>query len=364
MDTFSVLALGGDGIGPEVLSSALAVLDVIAAHHSLDIKIREDLLHGAAWDAYGTFCRDETLDSARHADAVLVGAVGGEKWDQISVPGGPEMQDGLMRLRKELDAFVGLRPAKSFACLEHLTPFRAGLVTGADVMVMREMCGGVMFGEPRGIAVDKAGERTGLDSAVYTEQEISRFAQAGFQLAQKRDKRLCSTDKSNVMESGVLWRKIVDEVSADYPDVSVTHLYTDNLSYQLVRDPKAFDLILADNLFGDILSDQCGAIAGSLGMLPSACLREAPQPGVRCRGIFEPVHGTAPTLVGKDAANPVGMILSLAMMFEFAMGREDIAKNLESAVIAALEAGFRTQDIGGKSSMSQVTQAIAEAYVS
>ena len=256
-----ILALGGDGIGPEVVASGLRLLETIAAIEALKIEIEEDRLHGAAWDAYGTFCRDQTLVAARAADAVLVGAVGGSQWDGITVPGGPEMQDGLMRLRLELDTYAGLRPAKAVTCLEPLTPYRPGLVSGADVVVLREMCGGTFFGKPRGIERLPNGQRRGFDTTVYDSDEIARFAHAGFRLARRRRGRLASTDKANVMESGVLWRAVVNEVAREYPDIELTHMYADNASYQLARNPTGFDVILGDNLFGDILSDQAGAIS-------------------------------------------------------------------------------------------------------
>lgn len=362
MSGFKILALGGDGIGPEVLASGLELLEAVATQENLTVKITEDLLHGAAWDRYGTFCRKETLAEARNSDAILVGAVGGPKWDHIRVPGGPEMQDGLMRLRKELDCYLGLRPAKAISCLEDLTPFRPGLCKGADVLVLREMCGGAFFGEPRGIDVASCGKRRGFDNAVYGEDEIARFAHAGFQLAKRRNGGLCSVDKANVMESGALWRQVMSEVGQRYPEVTLTHLYADNASYQLARKPTDFDVILADNLFGDILSDQAGALAGSLGMLPSACLRGMPDTGATISGIYEPVHGTAPDIAGQGIANPIGMILSIAMLFEYSFARPDISEHIEVAVVAALEAGHRTPEIGGTSTTVDVTSAVIEAY--
>lgn len=362
-ESFRVLALGGDGIGPEVVSNGLRMIDVIASRENLAISIEEDLLHGAAWDAHGTFCRDETITAAKAADAVLVGAVGGPKWDVVSVPGGPEMQDGLMRLRHELDTFAGLRPAKAHACLEGLTPFRAGLLDGADVMVLREMCGGAFFTQTRGIDTTSDGKRRGYDLSEYTSDEIERIAHAGFRLARRRRGNLVSTDKANVMEVYVLWREVVSEVAKEYPDVTFTNLYADNASYQLTRNPCAFDVILGDNLFGDILSDQAGAIAGSLGMLPSACLTSLPLADERATGIYEPVHGTAPDIAGQGLANPVGMLLSIAMMFEYSFARADICERIDSAVTRALEAGFRTPDIGGSSTTDETTDAvIAELY--
>lgn len=361
MSEYHILALGGDGIGPEVVASGLELLEAVAAAENLSIEVQEDVLHGKAWEQYGTFCREETLAAAREAHGVLVGAVGGEQWDDIRVPGGPEMQDGLMRLRKELDTYAGLRPARAWPVLEHLTPFREGLVTGADVMVLRELAGGVFFAPPRGIE-KRHGRRYGFDTAAYSEDEIARIAHTGFRLARVRRARLCSADKANVMESGVLWRQVVSEVGSEYPDVELTHMYTDNAVYQLTCRPADFDVIMGDNLFGDILSDQAGAIAGSLGMLPSACLCGLPQAGERQPAIYEPVHGTAPDIAGQGIANPIGMLLSVAMMFEHSLARPDLAQRVEAAVDSALVAGHRTPDIGGTSRTAEVAAAVIDAF--
>ena len=362
-ESFRLLALGGDGIGPEVVDCGLRLVRAMTGREGIAVTIGEDLLHGAAWDAHGTFCRDETLAAALAADAVLVGAVGGAKWDGVRVPGGPEMQDGLMRLRKGLQAYAGLRPARAVPCLEALTPFRPGLLNGVDVMVLREMCGGVMFGEPRGVDETPDGGRVGYDNAVYTSAEIERVASAAFELARRRRGNLVSVDKSNVMESGMLWRMVVSRIAADYPDIRLTHMYADNAVYQLGRNPAAFDVILADNLFGDIISDQAGTIAGSLGMLPSACLRGLPAKGFRVAGIYEAVHGAAPDIAGQGIANPTGTLLSVAMMFDYSFARPDIGRRIETAVHAALEAGCRTPDIGGTSTSAAMTDAVIDACV-
>ena len=361
MGRYKVLALGGDGIGPEVVAHALRLADAVADRAGIKLDVSEDLLHGCAWEAYGTFCRDETVAAAKAADAVLVGAVGGPRWDGIKVPGGPELQDGLMRLRKELDTYAGLRPARSWPALEHLTPFRDGLATGVDVLVLRELTGGAFFGLPRGIEL-RTGRRYAFDTAAYNEDEIARVAHVGFRLARARRRRLVSTDKANVMESGILWRQVIGEVSQEYPDVVLSHLYADNAVYQLSLRPADFDVILGDNLFGDILSDQAGAIAGSLGMLPSACLHGLPGDHERRPGIYEPVHGSAPDIAGRGVANPIGSLLSVAMMFEYAFSQPELARRIEVAVSTALTAGWRTPDIGGSSSSREVTDAVIDQF--
>jgi 3-isopropylmalate dehydrogenase len=357
-EKFRLLAMGGDGIGPEVLSCGLAVFEAVASNAGIAYEIEHDLLHGAAWDAYGTFCREETVARAKAADAVLVGGVGGPKWDHIKVPGGPEMQDGLMRLRIELDVYIGLRPAVAMPCLEHLTPYREGLITGADVMVLRELCGGSFFGLPRGIDQLPDGRRRGYDNYVYDSNEIERFAHAGFRMARQRRGKLTSIDKANVMECFKLWREIVSEVAREYPDVTLDHMHADNCIYQVAMNPRAFDVILADNMLGDIVSDQLGCIAGSKAMLPSACLKGLPLPGQRIAGIYEPSHGTAPDIVGKGIANPLGTLLSVAMLFEYSLARPDLARDIAKATQTALESGCLPTDLGGTADSASVTRAV------
>jgi 3-isopropylmalate dehydrogenase len=359
-----ILILGGDGIGPEVTAAGVKLLEAVAAREGLKLSLEEDLLHGAAWEAYGTFCRDETVEKARAADAVLAGAVGGPQWDHVIPDGTPAQKDGLMRLRQELDVFAGLRPARAFDALIPQTPFRPDIVSGADVMVLRELCGGAFFGAPRGIEPLPEGGERGIDTTVYTTPEIARIARAGFELARRRKGRLISADKANVMESYVLWRRVVAEIGAsEYPDVELTHLYADNAAYQLCRQPRAFDVILADNLFGDLLSDEAGVLAGSLGMLPSASLPGVPKPGHPIRpGLYEPVHGTAPDIAGQGIANPVGMLLSVAMMFDYGFALPAIAQRIERAVEQALAQGLRTPDLGGDAATTQMTDAVIAAY--
>ena len=377
-DRFTVLALGGDGIGPEVVNAGLEVLLAAADTEGLRIEVEEDLLHGAAWERYGTFCRDETVARAREVDAVLVGAVGDPRFDDYladdhstgeedsaGAPAArdPADKDGLMRLRRDLDVYAGLRPARTFEALVEQTPFRPEVVRGADLMVLRELCGGAYFGLPRGIERLPGGGRRAFDATVYTEAEIERIARTGFELARRRRGRLLSVDKANVMESGMLWRDVVSALGArDYPDVALTHFYADNAAYQIARAPRGFDVVLADNLQGDLLSDQAGAIAGSLGMLPSASLAGLPPNGEGAKpGIYEPVHGSAPDIAGQGIANPCGAILSVAMMFEYGFALPAVARRIERAVEHTLESGLRTPDLGGDAGTAEVTHAVIDA---
>ncbi|MFN3642636.1 MAG: 3-isopropylmalate dehydrogenase [Gemmobacter sp.] len=358
-----VLVLGGDGIGPEVADCGAALLRAVAAEAGITLRLEHDLLHGAAYDAHGTFCRDETLALAQGCDAVLVGAVGGPKWDGIVMPGGPEMQDGLMRLRAGLDTYAGLRPARARPALAGQTPFRGGHLDGADIMVLREMCGGVYFAPERGIGIGADGVACGHDMTRYAAPEIARIAHAGFALARLRRGRLTSVDKANVMQTGVLWRQVVAAIGrADYPDVTLEHVYADNAAYQMMRDPRQFDVILADNLFGDILSDLAGIIAGGLGTLPSASLNGTPGQAQNGPGIYEAVHGSAPDIAGRGIANPVGTLLSVGMLCEHALGQPDLAARIDAAVEAVLAAGIRTPDIGGASTSADVTRAVIDRY--
>ena len=377
-DEFTVLALGGDGIGPEVVGAGVEVLLAVAKSEGLRIEVEEDLLHGAAWERYGTFCRDETVVRAREVDAVLVGAVGDPRFDDYLADAGspvaeraeagavardPADKDGLMRLRRNLDVFAGLRPARTFDALVGRTPFRSEVVRGADLMMVRELCGGAYFGLPRGIERLPGEGRRAFDATVYTEAEIERIARVGFGLARRRRRRLLSVDKANVMESGMLWREVVSDVGArEYSDIALTHFYADNAAYQLARAPRDFDVVLADNLLGDLLSDQAGAIAGSLGMLPSASLAGLPPEGEPAKpGLYEPVHGSAPDIAGQGIANPHGTILSVAMMFEYGFALPALARRIEHAVERTLATGPRTPDLGGEAGSAAVTHAVVDA---
>ena len=358
-----ILALGGDGIGPEVVNAALQLLEVAAQDAGIDFDLSEDLLHGAAWEKYATFIRPETLERAKRSDALLVGATGGPQWDHIVIDGGAQEQDGLMKLRHELQVFACLRHARAFDALLERTAFKPEVLRGVDIMVMRELCGGAMFSPTRGIDAGEGGRRA-YDLNEYTEEEIARFARVGFEVARRRRGRVLSVDKSNVFIAGKLWREVVDDIGrCEFADIELTHFYTDNAAYQMCCRPADFDVILADNLFGDLLSDQSGAIAGSLGMLPSACLAELPAGGhSRLPAIYEPVHGSAPDIAGLGIANPIGTILSVAMLFEYTAGDTATARKIAAAVDAALNAGVATRDLGGEHDTQQVTDAVIRAY--
>jgi 3-isopropylmalate dehydrogenase len=362
--TLKVLALGGDGIGPEVVDAALKLLEVAAKSIGLEIDLAEDLLHGAAWEKYGTFIRPQTLQKARQSDALLVGATGGPAWDHIVVDGGPEEQDGLMKLRHELDVFACIRHARAWDALLDKTPFRPDKVRGADIVVMRELCGGAMFTQTRGNETHADGSRRAWDLNEYSSDEIARFARVGFEVARRRRGKVISVDKANVFIAGKLWREVVEEIArSEFADIEFGHLFADNASYQMCCQPTAFDVILADNLFGDLLSDQTAAIAGSLGMLPSASLPDLPQAGrVRGTAIYEPVHGSAPDIAGQGIANPLGMILSVAMMLEYSAGESGCARKIEAAVDAVLNAGKATRDIGGELHTVEMTDAVIEQF--
>ena len=357
---FRVLALGGDGIGPEVTDAAITVLEEVAAANDLRIEVEHNLLGGAAYDEHGVFCTDDTVDKAVRATAVLVGAVGGPKWDQIKIDGEPQDKDGLMRLRQTLNVYAGLRPARGYPSLVHATPFREGLAEQANVMVVRELCGGAFFAQPRGIEPVEGGGFRAFDTNLYTTPEIERIARVAFTLAQQRRGYVTSIDKANVMESYVLWRQVVKDISlSEYPDVELEMLYADNAAYQLMQQPAHFDVILGDNLFGDLFSDLAGTIAGSLGMLPSASLSGLSRlDETNSAAIYEPVHGSAPDIAGQGIANPIGAILSVAMMFEFSFHQPGVARAIEHAVDHTVNQGTLTPDVGGQATTNQVTEEI------
>ncbi|MEY3601401.1 MAG: 3-isopropylmalate dehydrogenase [Armatimonadota bacterium] len=342
-----VAVLPGDGIGPEIVREAVAILQLVAP----DIETQEALVGGCAYDATGHPLPGETLALCREADAILLGAVGGPKWDVIPDPDLRPERGALLPLRKHLGLYANLRPAILHKALADASALKPSLVgDGLDVLVVRELTGGVYFGQPKSNDGNRA-----IDTMVYTKEEIVRIAHVGFQAAQKRGKRLCSVDKQNVLMTSVLWRDTVNEVAKEYPDVELTHMLVDNCAMQLVRNPKQFDVIVTENLFGDVLSDEAAMITGSLGMLPSASL------GTGTFGLYEPIHGSAPDIAGKGIANPLATILSVALMLRYSFGREAAAQRIEAAVGKVLEAGLRTPDIAGSGEATVGTVEMAAA---
>jgi 3-isopropylmalate dehydrogenase len=342
-ETKKILFLAGDGIGPEVMGQVRRVMDWLAQAGRASFEVEEGLVGGAAYDAHGTPLHDDTMKLAHEADAVMLGAVGGPKWD-AELPFELKPERGLLRLRKELGLFANLRPALVFDALAEASTLKTDLVAGLDIMIVRELTGGVYFGEPRGITTLTNGERRGVNTQVYDTHEIVRVAEVAFDLAGKRGKRLTSVEKANVMESGLLWREEVTRISANYPDIALSHMYADNCAMQLVRAPKQFDVIVTDNLFGDLLSDCAAMLTGSLGMLPSASLGAADAKGNR-KAMYEPVHGSAPDIAGQDKANPLATILSLSMMLRYSFDMAAEADLVDESVKDVLNAGFRTGDI-------------------
>ncbi|WP_197918387.1 3-isopropylmalate dehydrogenase [Thiosulfatihalobacter marinus] len=341
MSNPSLLILAGDGIGPEVMAQVRRIIDWFGDKRGLKFDVSEDLVGGCAYDAHGVPLTDETMARAQEVDAVLLGAVGGPKYDDLDFSVKPER--GLLRLRKEMDLYANLRPAQCFDALAEFSSLKTEIVSGLDIMIVRELTGGVYFGEPRGI-FEEGNERVGINTQRYTESEIERGARASFELATRRNKKLCSMEKANVMESGILWREVVTEVSRDYPEVELSHMYADNGAMQLVRAPKQFDVIYTDNLFGDILSDCAAMLTGSLGMLPSASLG-APMENGRPKALYEPVHGSAPDIAGKGIANPSACVLSFAMALRYSFDAGAEADRLEGAVQKVLADGVRTADL-------------------
>jgi 3-isopropylmalate dehydrogenase len=339
----SLLILAGDGIGPEVMGEVKRVIDWLEKRRGVAFAVAEGLVGGVAFDVEGTPLTDATLARAKAADAVLLGAVGGPRWETLPFDVRPER--GLLRLRKELELFANLRPAQVFDALVDASSLKPELVRGLDLMIVRELTGGVYFGTPRGIETLPSGERRGVNTQSYTTSEIERVARVAFELARKRRNGVCSVEKANVMESGVLWRETVQDLhERDYPDVLLSHMYADNCAMQLVRQPKQFDVIVTDNLFGDLLSDCAAMLTGSLGMLPSASLGAADASGRR-RALYEPVHGSAPDIAGHGVANPLATILSFAMGLRHSFDLAEEAALIEGAVERLLARGIRTADI-------------------
>lgn len=349
-DSYSLLILPGDGIGPEVMAEVRKVIDWFQANRGMRFDVSEDLVGGAAYDAHGKPISDETMAKAQAVDAVLLGAVGGPAYDNLDFSVKPER--GLLRLRKEMDLYANLRPAQCFDALADFSSLKREVVAGLDILIVRELTSGVYFGEPRGIHADdnnpqNEGGRVGINTQRYTSGEIRRVARSAFELARKRKNRVCSMEKANVMESGILWREEVQWVhDNEYPDVELTHMYADNGAMQLVRRPSQFDVIVTDNLFGDILSDAAAMLTGSLGMLPSASLG-APMANGRPKAMYEPVHGSAPDIAGQGKANPIACILSFAMALRYSYDEGAAADALEAAVERVLAEGARTADLMG-----------------
>ena len=353
--TPKILLLAGDGIGPEIMGATQAVLEALSERFGFRCELEHALMGGCAIDAHGTALPDSTLALARAADAILLGAVGGPKWDKVERSIRPER--GLLKLRSELDLFCNLRPAVLFPALADASTLKPEVVSGLDLMIIRELTGGIYFGNPRGIETLPDGKRRGFNTLVYHEDEIARIARRGFEIARRRNRRLCSVDKANVLEVTELWREIVQNMASEYPDVELSHLYVDNAAMQLVRAPKQFDVLVTTNMFGDILSDVASMLTGSIGMLPSASLN------AENKGLFEPVHGSAPDIAGKNIANPLATILSASMMMRYTLDEAELADKVDSAVSRVLEQGLRTADIATAGAPSVGTREMAAAVI-
>lgn len=349
--TKHVLVLPGDGIGPEIVTEAVKVLGTL----NLDIEIDSALIGGAAVDATGNPLPEETLAKARSADAILLGAVGGPKWDGNPMEQRPEK--GLLGIRSQLELFANLRPAILYPQLASASTLKPEVVSGLDILIVRELTGGIYFGQPRGIRTLENGEREGYNTYVYSESEIRRIGRQAFEAAQKRGKRLCSIDKSNVLEVTVLWKEVMEELAKDYPDVELSHMLVDNAAMQLVRAPKQFDVMVTGNMFGDILSDAAAMLTGSIGMLPSASLDQ------NGKGMYEPCHGSAPDIAGQGKANPLATILSVAMMLRYSLNETAAADRIEKAVETVLDQGLRTGDIMSEGCTLVNTEAMGNAVV-
>ncbi len=350
--THRILVLPGDGIGPEIVAEAVRILELLRAEFGLAVEIEEGKVGGAAYEAAGSPLPEETLRLARAADAVLLGAVGGPRWEGLARELRPER--GLLGLRAELGLFANLRPALLYPQLAAASSLRPEIVAGLDLMIVRELTGGIYFGTPRGVR-DEGGVRTAYNTMVYSEAEIERIGRVAFETARRRSGRLCSVDKANVLEVSELWREVLTALAAEFPDVTLSHLYVDNAAMQLVRAPKQFDVIVTGNLFGDILSDQAAMLTGSIGMLPSASL------DAHGKGMYEPIHGSAPDIAGRGTANPLATILSVAMLLRHSLGEEEAAARVERAVGAALDQGLRTPDIAAPGTRAAGTREMGAA---
>ncbi|WP_428244296.1 3-isopropylmalate dehydrogenase [Gynuella sp.] len=349
-----ILILPGDGIGPEIIAEATKVVSVTQKRFALQLEMETALVGGAALDAHGSPLPEQTLDLAKASDAILLGAVGGPKWDKNEMALRPEK--GLLGLRSNLTLFGNLRPAILFPQLASASTLKPEVVAGLDILIVRELTGGIYFGQPRGVR-EVDGERQGFNTYVYSESEIRRIARVAFEAARKRNNRVCSVDKANVLEVTVLWREVMEEVAKDYPDVELSHMYVDNAAMQLVRNPKQFDVMVTGNMFGDILSDCASMLTGSIGMLPSASL------DAQGKGMYEPIHGSAPDIAGQGIANPLATILSVAMMYRYSLGFSSAADAIEEAVSDVLDQGLRTPDIWSEGTTKVTTSEMGDAVV-
>lgn len=358
MTSKTILLLPGDGIGPEIITEARKVLQWVTDQGKIDLKLEEGLIGGDAYDKTGNPLPEETITQAKASDAVLLGAVGGPKWESLAYDVRPER--GLLGIRKALDLYCNLRPAKVFPQLVDASTLKKKVVSGTDIMVVRELSSGIYFGKPKGVKTLKNGEKKGYNTLVYTTSEIERIARSAFRIAQGRGKRVCSVDKANVLESTELWRQVVTDVWNEFkktdPEMELSHMYVDNAAMQLVRNPRQFDVIVTTNMFGDILSDEASMLTGSIGMLPSASLGEE-------NALYEPIHGSAPDIVGKGVANPLATILSVAMMFRHSLELPNIANQIERAVDRVLDKGLRTPDIAQKKCKQVGTSAMGDAVL-
>ncbi|WP_295540441.1 3-isopropylmalate dehydrogenase [uncultured Thiohalocapsa sp.] len=351
-----ILILPGDGIGPEIVAEAVKVLMCLRAEYGLHLDIYEALVGGSAYDEHGHPLPEETLRLAHDCDAVLLGAVGGPQWEPLHISVRPEK--GLLGLRSELGLFANLRPAILYPQLAAASTLKPEVVAGLDLLIVRELTGGIYFGRPRGVETLASGERQGINTLVYTESEIERICRVAFDLAGKRGNRVCSVDKANVLECTELWREVATRVGTDYPDVELSHMYVDNAAMQLVRAPKQFDVVVTTNMFGDILSDCAAQLTGSIGMLPSASLNAEE------KGMYEPIHGSAPDIAGKGVANPLATILSVAMMLRYSLDEPTHAERIERAVSDVLDQGLRTADIAAAGTQTVGTAQMGDAVVS
>ena len=352
--TKKIAVLPGDGIGQEIVAEAVKVIEALKVH-GLDVEMEEGLVGGSAYDETGSPLPEATLKLAKESDAILLGAVGGYKWESLDIAVRPEK--GLLGLRAELDLFANLRPAILYPQLADASTLKPEVVSGLDIMIVRELTGGIYFGQPRGVRTLENGERQGYNTLIYKESEISRIAKVAFDIARKRDSRLCSVDKANVLECTELWREVVTDLGKENKDIELSHMYVDNAAMQLVRAPKQFDVMVTTNMFGDILSDCAAMLTGSIGMLPSASM------DINNKGMYEPIHGSAPDIAGQNIANPLATILSVAMMLRYTLDDEENAKRIEKAVNTVLDQGLRTADIYSDGMKQVSTSEMGDAVV-